>query len=112
VDPPFLGQPKLVDEDYQVSTVDFLVEGSSLYTNLEPAILRYVTRVEDPTYFPPRFCLALAYRIAALLAYALFQSESMQKDMENLYVYELGVAKAADVKSARQEPQPRAFWRS
>lgn len=109
-DPPCLRPVTLIDESYEDSEELFEREGDSIYTHLAPAGLKYVTRVDDPTLFPPKFSEALACKIAALVAYPIMQDRNVVMLMEQQYLYELARARAEDNRAARQAPRPEAFW--
>ena len=50
-------------------TVEATAEGARvIYTDTPGAVLRYISRVQDPTTWSPLFRLALSYQLAAMLA--------------------------------------------
>ncbi len=64
--------------------------------NEEDMQLEYVKRISDVTKFDPTFTYALAYRLAAFLAYPLIQSVTQQKAADSMAKEYLKDAKSLD----------------
>lgn len=74
----------------------FEIEGRKLLTDEDSADVVYVRRVTDPNEFDAMFCEALAYRIAADLAYPLANSTTLSGSMMQLYRDALALARSVD----------------
>lgn len=59
----------------------WVVEGRSVLTNVTTVYLKYIRRVTQTGTFTPTFCMALAYRIAATLAYPMTGKASYASDL-------------------------------
>lgn len=60
---------------------EWVIEGGYLLTNESEINLKYIAKITTTTEFTPTFDEALAYMIAAELAYPLVQSRSLSQDM-------------------------------
>lgn len=74
----------------------FDVEGRRLLTDEAEANTVFVRRVTDPNEFDAMFREALAYRIAADLAYPLANSTTLSGSMLQLYRDSLALARSVD----------------
>lgn len=74
----------------------FEIEGRRLLTDEESADIVYIARITDPNAFDAMFREALAYRIAADLAYPLANSTTLAGTMMQLYRDALALARAID----------------
>jgi hypothetical protein len=74
----------------------FEIEGRKLMTDEESADVVYVRRITDPNEFDAMFREALAYRIAADLAYPLANSTTLSSAMMQLYRDALALARSVD----------------
>lgn len=74
----------------------FEIEGRRLLTDEESADIVFVRRVTDPNEFDAMFREALAYRIAADLAYPLANSTTLSSAMMQLYRDALALARSVD----------------
>lgn len=77
-------------------TVHYEREGDILYTDINPCMVKMLTRVTDTSKFSAGFVLTLAYRIAADLAYALTGSNTVADKMWDKYEKALKSAKGSD----------------
>lgn len=64
---------------------DFDVEGTTLLTNKEDAVLIYTRSIEDPTKFTPNFVTAVSYKLAAYLAGPILRGESGSTAAQKLH---------------------------
>lgn len=85
----------------------FSVEGKSLFTDEATATIRYLSRIEDTTYFDALFTDALSYDLAARLAGPLTQSAGMQGAMAEMAREKLGEAMKADGNESRKRDPHR-----
>jgi hypothetical protein len=92
-------------------TASYLIEGLDLLTDLQPAELLYVARVEDPRRWPAGFVTALSWGLAAVLSSA--KNNDPQKQMQCLKNYEMALAEAVarDQNAIRPIP-PASKWRA
>jgi len=58
---------------------------ASIYCNINPAYLTYVSRITDSEQYPVIFADALAYGLAARIAYPLTREAKIRNDMIALY---------------------------
>jgi len=80
--------------------------GDRLYCNLSPAVLRYVSRIDDPSKFPPLFIEALSWHLAARLAMPLTRDADQRRAAFQMALQTQAAASAAD---ANDEPQTSGF---
>ena len=83
----------------------FAIEGDDdgnavLYTNVEDAVLKYTTLVEDTNKFTPFFVLALSYDLAALLVGPIPKDMKIKQSMLQAAVMYTGLAEAADANAS------------
>jgi hypothetical protein len=77
---------------------DFSVEADQLLTNDETAQIRYVSRVEDASLYPPLFVEALSIKLASRLAGPLTGSRNLPAEFLQEYEQVTGPkARMADV---------------
>jgi hypothetical protein len=89
----------------------FEVEGRCLLTDEEVAELVYVRCVTDPNEFDAMFREALAYRLAADLAYPLANSTTLATSMLQLYRNALALARSVDgQESGAQRTLEASAW--
>lgn len=72
-----------------------------LYCNVEDAVLKYTTLVEDTNKFTYNFVLALSYDLASMLVGPIPKDMKMKKSMLDAAVYYTGLAEAADANASR-----------
>lgn len=86
------------EQPYAVESAD---DGSAvLYTNVEDAVLKYTTLVEDTVKFTPYFVLALSYNLASMLAGPIPKDLKVKKAMLDAAMYYIGLAEAADANAS------------
>jgi hypothetical protein len=56
------------------------IEGETIYTNTEKAMLRYTARLTDPTKFSPLFVVALSWNLSGWLAMPLTRDPKLRTD--------------------------------
>jgi hypothetical protein len=74
----------------------FKIEGRSLLTDEPTAKILYIRRELDPQRFDSQFREALAYRIAADLAFPLAASTTLSQALWRLYEQQLATARSMD----------------
>lgn len=72
-----------------------------LYTNVEDAVLKYTTLIEDTNKFTPFFVLTLSYDLAAMLAGPIPKDAKTKKAMLDAAIYYVSLAAAADANASR-----------
>lgn len=72
-----------------------------IYTNVEDAVLRYTTLVEDTNKFTYNFVLALSYDLASMLVGPIPKDMKMKKSLLETAAYYTGIAEAADANASR-----------
>ena len=83
-----------------------------IYTNIGDAVCRYVKRV-DTRAFPSSFVVALAWKLASMLAGALIrgtEGAKMVQNCEQMYMLSLDQAKGLDAKQARKFDEAIPPW--
>lgn len=74
---------------------DYEIEGETLYTNVEAAVLKYTRRISDPNRFSPLFVDALAWRLASYLAGPVLKGDTGRAAAQaSLQFYDRLIAKA------------------
>lgn len=84
--------------------------GKLIYTDEPDAVLRYTTRITDPTVFDPKFDSALAWRIAVEIAPPLSRVKGMQQVAVDNYRMEIAAAEAEDANESSSDDPPDAQW--
>jgi hypothetical protein len=74
----------------------FKIEGRNLLTDESPARIIYVSRVTDPNQFDAMFTEALSARLAAELAIAVSESNSLYQNMMEVYRMKITDARSID----------------
>lgn len=69
---------------------------SVIVSNYTPMKIKYIKDITDPSDFEPNFSEALAYLIAANIAYSITQSRTLQSDMYQLFRAEVAEARSYD----------------
>jgi hypothetical protein len=98
--------PECTDDTLeQVFTIEAAEDGSAiLYTNMEDAVLKYTTLVEDTNKFTPTFVIALSYDLAALLVGPIPKDPKKRQEMQRLAEYYTGMAQANNANASHMEP--------
>lgn len=65
--------------------------------------IKYIKDVTNTTRFAPDFEEALAFRIAADIAYSIVQSQSVQQSMFKFYQFSIGQARSFDAQEKGQD---------
>jgi hypothetical protein len=74
----------------------FKIEGRNLLTDESPARIIYVSQVTDPNQFDAMFTEALSARLAAELAIAVSESNSLYQNMMEVYRMKITDARSID----------------
>lgn len=82
--------------------------GNVIFTDKEDAELEYTLRVEDVTYYPPDFVLALSYRLAGLIAPRITGGDNFQigERAKNEYKAEISSAARTSLNEEQVEQDP------
>ena len=89
------------DDDWEVG---YNNDGNKvIFCNSDTLIVRYIKDVENTTRFDACFDEALSFRIAADIAYALVQSQTVQTNMFNMYKAQLAIAMSFDAQEKSQD---------
>lgn len=99
----------------QPYTIETLGEGLGgvLYTNQNLAVLRYSTRLDDPTKFSPLFVTALSFKLAAYLAGPVLKGEvgrEAAKDCTQMFEMLFARAVVSDSKQRNMQPAQSVPW--
>lgn len=71
-------------------------EGQYIVTDSDTVYIKYIEKITDPALFSPGFSLALAAKIASVIAIPLTESTTLQDKMELLYAKYLKDASGQD----------------
>ncbi len=92
------------ENDKYVGSNTWRVEGSRrIASSLSTMKIKYIQNVTDVAQFDPVFDEAMAYRLAADLAYPLLQDRVMMTDMMQLYRQQLAHARFLDATEGTPE---------
>jgi hypothetical protein len=93
-----------VDDGSGHGDIEWVKEGQHLLTDqASPLYVRYLKRVEDTALWTPAFAMAVAYRLAFVLATPLTENRSLQSDLWTLYQKALKDAAHFDGMQGRAE---------
>lgn len=92
---------------YEDGDADYQVENGRIYSDDALVYLRYITRLEDVTKYDALLTLAMTSGMAAMLAYPITKSASMQKAMTDLHLTHLRTARS--VNGMEDPPEEFAF---
>ncbi len=79
-------------------------------TNMTPAILRYTKSVDNETFFPTEFVMALCWYMAFLAAPAITGSRAVQSDALNIYMSILAKAKSINASEGYTKSDTACSW--
>lgn len=80
-------------------------EGQYILADCATLRVRAIRLVEDPKLWTGNFALAVAYRLASVLAIPLAENRALQADLVQLYRAQVAQAGALDATQGRREPQ-------
>lgn len=75
---------------------DFKIEGDKLLCNSSSVSIKYIKRITDVSKFPSDWTEALAYKIAADIAYKVTNSVNLSAQIEEKYILALKDARSFD----------------
>ena len=105
----FIHAIKLLDEDYNDTDYEWMVEGKYLYSDTTPGTLKYVSLVSDYGILPQPFVEALYLRLATKIGVKLTQDQGL---MAMLYQeYAAAIQGALGMSNAnRQSVEAETEW--
>lgn len=90
------------DSKEQPFAVESDADGNGiLYTNVEDAVLKYTTLIEDTNKFTPLFVLTLSYDLGAMLVGPIPKDLKLKDGMLKAAAYYASLAAASDANSGR-----------
>jgi len=89
----------------------FLVEGSTVYTNLDTPYCKYIAQITSPTSFDPLFVDALACRLATKIAVATSRAPDVKQILDAEYAGTLLRARAYNAIERKNPKRPSWWWR-
>lgn len=93
------------------SPAPWSVEGRSILTNIgAPLLIRYMARIEDPTFFDPLFVEVLACKLAYEACETLTQSGAKLQAAEQAYKFALSEAVRQDAIENPPDELPQGSW--
>lgn len=111
VDPHPLYYITLVDTNgYEEPDYEYRIMGDALYTDLQYAQMKYVSRSTDPTNYPHLVKEAMIYLLASRIAWRLTQRPDLEQSLEQKYTGYLLEAIAKDAQSSRNYEEASASW--
>jgi hypothetical protein len=81
----------------------FGVEGDTIYTNVEEAVLKFTGLVTDTSKFSPMFAMSLSYDLAALLAGPIPRDPRLKQTMLNAAAGYVNMAAASDANTGQRD---------
>ncbi len=100
-----------IPEDYNVESD---ANGNRvLYTNVDNAVLRYVTKVVDARAYSPQFVIALSYSLAVMLAGSIIKGRQGIQISERLllqFQHHQGLAAESDASHRQAKPGHQVSW--
>lgn len=98
----------------QPYSIESAADGSQIVlTNVENAVMRYTTLVQDTTKFSPLFMLALSYLLASMLAGPIIKGDAgaaMATQMLQLFGSFKAQAVASDANQRKANVEPVVSW--
>lgn len=85
-----------VDDASSITRLPFDQTESTIFGDIEDAVLEYVYRVTDPTKFSPLFVEALSWALAAKIAMPLTRDQSIRRECYQMASATLNAAQTAD----------------
>ncbi len=79
---------------------DWQVEGTVLVCNYDAVQIKYIRQITDTSKFTPAFAEVLACKIAADVCYAITQSTTLQKNLDEKYEKQLRQARSFDAQES------------
>lgn len=86
------------------------IEGGKLLTNESSIFLKYIARIEDPNLYDSLFIEALSARLAAELAIAIADNNTLHQNMVVLYDEKISMARSLDAKEGTPEGLETTNW--
>lgn len=108
---PAIAAGRYVPQPFSIETRE---DGSQiLLTNVENAVLRYTTRVTDPSRYTPLFVMALSWHLASMLAGPVIKgdagAEEAKRCSQMMAAY-LAQAEASDANQRSIKPEHIVPW--
>jgi hypothetical protein len=97
-DPASLCSPDDASEEFDLP---YDIEGETIYTNTETAMLRYTMRLTDPTKFSPLFVVALSWHLSVWLAMPMTRDPKIRRDAFQIAQQMQGEAAERDANQTR-----------
>ncbi|MEQ8195159.1 MAG: hypothetical protein RIB59_11800, partial [Rhodospirillales bacterium] len=98
------------DNDEGLGTVDYRIEGTRLYTDVDRVFLRYIARILDPNDMPPDFQEALAALLAWEMAIPVAQSNTLSELMRQRFERTARRARSVDAIEDAPERLAPGSW--
>jgi hypothetical protein len=92
-----------VDDGSGSYTMPWDLQGRWIFANVETIYVTSVRREEDYSLYSPGFCLAVALRLAAMLAVPLKENRALKLDLMEEYKFELKEAAGVDGSQGKSE---------
>lgn len=92
---------------------DYEIDGDTILTNQDDAVLRYTSSVTDTTKFPPLFTEALTWLLASYLAGPVIKGDSgaaMARSCLQSFAIPFSTAKVSDANQQRTKPEHVPSW--
>lgn len=108
---PAIAAGRYVPQPFSIETRE---DGSQiLLTNVENAVLRYTTRVADPSRYTPLFVMALSWHLASMLAGPVIKGDAgaaEAKRCSQMMAAYLAQAEASDANQRSIKPEHIVPW--
>lgn len=93
-----------------IDDVDYRIEGDQVLTDEDTFNCIYIKQETNPAKFSRAFAEAVAFRLAAELAYAIAQSSALQDTMMRMYEQRLRMAKSSDAQEGSPDDLIETTW--
>ena len=99
-------------DDYNLDwEIGYNADGNKvIFTTVSTIKIKYIKDITNTTRFAPDFEEALAFRIAADIAYAIVQSQTVQASMFELYKESIAMARSFDSQENAQDQIEADFF--
>ena len=98
------------DDGNDLKEEDFSIEGDSLYCNLSPCWIKYITSNTPEKIFSPMFTELLILRLAYKIAFSITNEEKYEIKFAQLYEGYLRKVKGKDTGSKKKRPRGKFSW--
>lgn len=108
--PPEVIRVHRVDDGSGAYTMPWEKQGNFIFANVDRIYMTAVRREEDTTLYSPSFSLAVALRLAAVLAVPMRENRQLKADIWEEYKFELKEASGVDATQGKMETTRSTYF--